>query len=118
MKNETSDLPLKLQAFASLLDAQSPEVQEAFQFLLATAMHEAGKFELLNLARGFPAKRTLLVTAISRYQKTSHPKKPAIKLPTMELLKLTKSLFSQRQPRRWRAGWPQRWILASVSFWH
>jgi len=35
--------------------------------------------------------------AISRYRKTTHPNKPAIKLPTMELLKLTKSLFSQRQ---------------------
>ena len=31
-------------------DTQPPEVQEAFQFLLATAMHEAGKFELLNVA--------------------------------------------------------------------
>jgi len=77
---------------------------EAFQCLLATAMHKGGnpcfgKFELLNLAGGFPAKRTLLVTAISRCQKTSHPKKPAIKLPTMELAKLTTSLFSQRQPR-------------------
>jgi len=50
MKNTTADLPPKLQAFASLLDAQPPEVQEAFQFLLATAMHEAGKFELLNVA--------------------------------------------------------------------
>ena len=37
MKNPTSDLPLELQPFASLLDAQPPEVQEAFQFLLATA---------------------------------------------------------------------------------
>jgi hypothetical protein len=69
-------------------------------------MHEAGKprlgkFELLNLAGGFPAKRTLLATAIPRYRKTTHPKKPAIKPPTMELAKLTKSLFSQRQPRRW-----------------
>ena len=78
---------------------------EAFQFLLATTMHESGnprlgKFELLNLAGGFPAKRTLLVTAISRCQETNHPKRPAIKLPTMELTKLTKSLFSQRQPRR------------------
>jgi hypothetical protein len=36
----------KLQSFASLLDTQPPEVQEAFQFLLATAMHEAGKFDL------------------------------------------------------------------------
>jgi hypothetical protein len=60
-------------------------------------MHETGKFELLNVAGGFPAKRPLLVTAISRYQKTIHPKSPAIKLPTMELPKLTKSLFSQRQ---------------------
>jgi hypothetical protein len=40
-----STSPPKLQAFASLLDAQPPEVQEAFQFLLATAMHEAGKSE-------------------------------------------------------------------------
>jgi hypothetical protein len=31
-------------------DAHPPEVQEAFQFLLATAMYEAGKFELLNVA--------------------------------------------------------------------
>jgi hypothetical protein len=36
-------------------------------------MHEAGKSELLNLAGGFPAKRTLLVIAIPRCQKTSHP---------------------------------------------
>ena len=50
MKNATSDLPPSLQAFASLLDAQPPDVQEAFQFLPATAMHEAGKFELLNVA--------------------------------------------------------------------
>jgi hypothetical protein len=68
-------------------------------------MHEGGnprfgKFELLNVAGGFPAKRTLLVTAIPRCQKTSHPKKPAIKLPTMELAKLTRSLFGQGQPRR------------------
>jgi len=39
-----------IQTFALFLDAQPPEVQEAFQFLLATAMHEAGKFELLNVA--------------------------------------------------------------------
>jgi hypothetical protein len=44
-------LSSELQAFASLLDAQPPEVQEAFQFLLATAMHEVGKFELLNVAK-------------------------------------------------------------------
>ena len=43
-------LPPELKAVASLLDTQPPEVQEAFQFLLATAMHEAGKFELLNVA--------------------------------------------------------------------
>jgi len=73
MKTITDDLPPELQALASLLDAQPPEVQEAFQFLPATAMHEAGKLELLNLAGGFPARRTLLVTAISRCQKTSHP---------------------------------------------
>jgi hypothetical protein len=81
-------------------------------------MHEAGKSEFLNLAGGLPAKRTLLITAISRCQKKTHPKKPAIKLPTMELPKLTTSWFSQHQPRRWRVGWPQRCILASVSFWH
>ena len=46
----TADLPPNLQAFASLLDVQPPQVQEAFQFLLATVMHEAGKFELLNVA--------------------------------------------------------------------
>jgi len=50
MKNGTSDVALELEAFASLLDAEPAEVQEAFQFLLATAMHEAGKFELLNVA--------------------------------------------------------------------
>jgi len=50
MKNTTSDPPPNLQTFTALLDAQPPEVQEAFQFLLATAMHEAGKFELLNVA--------------------------------------------------------------------
>lgn len=50
MTNTTDDLPPELQAFASLLDAQPPDIQEAFQFLLATAMHEAGKFELLNVA--------------------------------------------------------------------
>jgi hypothetical protein len=33
-----------------ILDAHSPEGQEAFQFLLATAMHRVGKFELLNVA--------------------------------------------------------------------
>ena len=37
MKDTTNDLPPKLQTFASLLDAQPPEVQEAFQFLLTTA---------------------------------------------------------------------------------
>ena len=46
----TIALPPKLLAFASLLDAQPPEVQESFQFLLAAAIHEAGKFELLNVA--------------------------------------------------------------------
>jgi len=45
-----SDLPPELQPFVSFLDAQPPEVQEAFQFLLATAIHQAGKFELLNVA--------------------------------------------------------------------
>jgi len=50
MRNKTSDLPPELQAFARLLDTQPSEVQEAFQFLLATAMQEAGVFELLNVA--------------------------------------------------------------------
>jgi len=51
MKNTTSNLPPKLQPFASLLDAQPPEVQEAFRFLLATAVHEAGKFDLPSVAQ-------------------------------------------------------------------
>jgi len=50
MKHPTDSLPPNLRSFASLLDAQPVEVQEAFQFLLATAMHEAGKFELLSVA--------------------------------------------------------------------
>ena len=50
MKNTTNDLPPELQAFASLLDAHPPDVQQAFQFQLATAMHEAGKSELLSVA--------------------------------------------------------------------
>jgi hypothetical protein len=49
MKTTDYDSPPGLQAFASLLDTQPPEVQEVFQFLLATAMHETGKFELLNV---------------------------------------------------------------------
>jgi hypothetical protein len=39
MKSD-NNLPPELQHPASLLDAHPPEVQEAFQFLLATAMHE------------------------------------------------------------------------------
>jgi len=50
MKTTTSNLPPNLQPLASLLRTQPPDVQGAFQFLLATAMHEAGKFELLNVA--------------------------------------------------------------------
>jgi hypothetical protein len=38
-----------IQAFASRLNAQPPEVQETFQFLLATAMREAGKFEFVSV---------------------------------------------------------------------
>jgi len=49
MRNANNDLPPELQAFASLLDAECPDVQEAVQFLLATAMHEAGKFQLLSV---------------------------------------------------------------------
>jgi hypothetical protein len=48
--HEKQQLPPKLRPFISLLDTRPPKVQEAFQFLLATAMHEAGKFELLNVA--------------------------------------------------------------------
>jgi len=33
-----------------MLDAQPPEVQETSQFLVGTARHEAGKFELVNVA--------------------------------------------------------------------
>jgi hypothetical protein len=61
MKNETSALPPKLQPLTSLLDSQPPEVQEALQFLLATAMHEGGKFGLLNQV---PPKRK--ATCINR----------------------------------------------------
>ncbi len=43
MKTTANNLPPNLQAFAQLLDTQPPEVQEAFRFLLATAMQEAGK---------------------------------------------------------------------------
>ena len=43
-------MAIESRCHASLLDAQPPEVQEAFHILLATAMHEAGKFELLNVA--------------------------------------------------------------------
>jgi hypothetical protein len=43
MRPKINTLPPNLQTFASLLDAQPPKVQEAFQFLLATAMREAGK---------------------------------------------------------------------------
>jgi hypothetical protein len=38
-----------LQPLASLLDTQPPEAQGASQFLPATAMHEAGKFELVSV---------------------------------------------------------------------
>jgi hypothetical protein len=41
----------ELQAFASLLDAQSPEIQEALQSLPATAMHEAARFEPLGVVQ-------------------------------------------------------------------
>lgn len=50
MKNRTTDLPPELQALASLLDAQPTDVQEAFQFLLATAMQEVSKLEPLRVA--------------------------------------------------------------------
>ena len=55
MKTTITDLPPNLQPFASLLDPQPPGVQEPFQFLLATTMHEGGnprfgKFELLSMA--------------------------------------------------------------------
>ena len=43
MHNTTSDLRPNLRSFTSLLNVQPPEVQEAFQFLLATAMQEVGK---------------------------------------------------------------------------
>ncbi len=46
MRNTVSDPPPNLQTLAPLLEAQPPELQEAFQFLLAATMQEAGKFEL------------------------------------------------------------------------
>jgi hypothetical protein len=42
MNNIINDLLPEPQPFVSPLDAQPPEVQEAFQCLLATAMHERG----------------------------------------------------------------------------
>jgi hypothetical protein len=42
-RNTTANLPPELQTFAQLLNTQPPKAQEAFQFLLATAMYEAGK---------------------------------------------------------------------------
>ena len=59
--------PPSPQPFASLLDAQPPEVQEAFQFLLATAMHEGGNPEFITVAEvdgrseGNPVPERLLV---------------------------------------------------------
>jgi hypothetical protein len=43
--------------FTSPLDAQPPEAQEAFQFLLAIAMHEAGRFELVSVIDKQRSKR-------------------------------------------------------------
>ena len=40
----------RVESYEGYRDAHPPEGQEACQFLLATAMHEAGKFELLNVA--------------------------------------------------------------------
>jgi len=45
------DLPPEMQAFARLIDAQPLAVQEAFQFCLAIAMQEAGKFELIGVTQ-------------------------------------------------------------------
>ena len=55
-------------------------------------------------------ERTPLVTSVSCYQNTTRPKSPAIRLPTMELPKLTKSLFSQRQGAAWATSWRRREI--------
>jgi len=138
MKNTTNNLPPKLQPFApSSSPSNLPKSKRLSSSRqpppctrLASLDHETHErprkarnaFVCFALFRALRVpnrpERTLLVTTIPRYQKTTHPKKPAIKLPTMELAKLTKSLFSQRQPRRCRAGCPQRWTLLSVSFWH
>jgi len=62
MKNTPHHLFPESQAFASLLNAQPPEIQEAFQFPPATAMHEGGnprfgKFDLLiNVAFNAPLR--------------------------------------------------------------
>ena len=45
------DLPPEMQAFARLIDAQPPAVQEAFQFCLAIAIQEAGKLELVGVTQ-------------------------------------------------------------------
>jgi hypothetical protein len=44
-----NDLPPNLRPFTFLLGTQPPEVQEAFQFLLATAMYRTGKFEFVSV---------------------------------------------------------------------
>jgi hypothetical protein len=55
MEKTTNHLPLDFQPFTSLLPAQPPEAQEAFQFLPPTALHEGGnprfgKFGLVRAA--------------------------------------------------------------------
>lgn len=45
-----TDLPPQFQALLAILENQPPEVQKAFQFLMAMAMEEAGKFKLLNVS--------------------------------------------------------------------
>lgn len=48
MENE---LPAELDRQAALIDQQPPTVREVFQFLIAIALAESGKAELINVAQ-------------------------------------------------------------------
>jgi len=52
-----NNLPPNLRPFTFLLGTQPPEVQEAFQFLLTTAMREVSKFEFVSVIDEQRSKR-------------------------------------------------------------
>ena len=49
-ENRNKDISPEIKALAQILNSQPTEMQEAFEFLLVTAMQDAGKYELLNVA--------------------------------------------------------------------